>query len=78
MYKTLRETEGKKNEDQIYLIKKVLNRMKKTIEKVPEDKKSMIKENEKIISIVENIFYFNQLEQEREGTKMPNTKQNAQ
>ena len=48
MYKTLRETEGKKNEDQVYLTKKVLNRMKNTIEKVPEDKKSTIKENEKI------------------------------
>ena len=52
--------------------------MKKTIKKVPEDKKSMIKENEKIISIVENTFYCNQLEQEREGIKMPNTKQNVQ
>ena len=56
MYKTLRATEGKKNEDQVHLIKKVLNRMKNTIEKVPEDKKSTIKENEKIISIFENIF----------------------
>ena len=56
MYKTLRETEDKKNEDQVYLIKKVLNRMKNIIEKVPEDKKYTIKENEKIISIVENIF----------------------
>ena len=56
MYKTLRETEDKKNEDQAYLIKKVLNRMKNIIEKMPEDKKSTIKENENIISIVENIF----------------------
>ena len=64
MYKKLRETEGKKNEDQVYLIKKVLNRMKKIIEKVPEDRKSMIEENEKTISIVEHIFYFNELEQE--------------
>ena len=56
MYKTLQETEDKKNEDQAYLIKKVLNRIKNIIEKVPEDKKSTIKENENIISIVENIF----------------------
>ena len=77
MYKTLRETEDKKNEDQAYLIKKVLNRMKNIIEKMPENKKSTIKENENIISIVENIFYFNQLEQEREGIKMPNTKPNV-
>ena len=55
-----------KNEDQIYLTKKVLNRMKKTIEKVPDDRKSMIEENEKVINIVEHILYFNQLEQ-KEG-----------
>ena len=30
----------------------------------------MIKENEKIIDIVENIFYFNQQEQEGEGLKI--------
>ena len=77
MYKTLRETEDKKNEGRVYLIKKVLNRMKNIIEKVPEDKKSTIKENENIINIVENIFYFNQLEQERQGIKMPNTKPNV-
>ena len=64
MYKKIRETEGKKNGDQVYLIKRVLNRMKKIIEKVPEDRKSMIEENEKTISIVEHIFYFNELEQE--------------
>ena len=29
MCKKLREAEGKKNEDQVYLIKKVLNKMKK-------------------------------------------------
>ena len=46
----------KENEDQVYLIKKVLNRMKKNIEKVPEDRKSMIEENEKIINVVEHIF----------------------
>ena len=37
--------------------------MKKIIEKVPEDRKFMIEENEKTISIVEHIFYFNELEQ---------------
>ena len=29
MYKKLQETEGERNEDQVYLIKEVLNRMKK-------------------------------------------------
>ena len=30
MYKKLRETNGKKNEDQIYLIKEILDKMKKS------------------------------------------------
>ena len=47
MYKTLRKTEGKKNEYQIHLIKKVLNRMKEAIKNVSEDRKSMIEENKK-------------------------------
>ena len=70
MYKKLRERESKKNEDQVYLIKKVFNRMKKTIEKVPEDRKSMTEENRKIINIVESILYFNQLEQKGEVLKI--------
>ena len=60
MYKKLRETEGKKNDDQVYAIKKVLNKMKKLIENVPEDRKLKIEENQKIIDIVERILYFNQ------------------
>ena len=72
MYKKLRKKEGKKkkkNEDQVYLIKKVLNRMKKTIEKVPKDRKYMIEESEKIINALEHILYFNQLKQKGEGLK---------
>ena len=60
MYKKLREAEGKKNEDQVYAIKKVLNKMKKLIENVPEDRKFKIEENQKIIDIVKRILYFNQ------------------
>ena len=56
MYKKSRETDGERNEDQVCLIKEVLNRMKKAIKKVPEDKKSMIEEKEKIINIIGNIF----------------------
>ena len=50
IYKMLRETEGKKkkkNEDEVYAMKKVLNKMKKLIEHVPEDEKSMVEENER-------------------------------
>ena len=42
MFKTLHMTEGKKNENQVYAIKKVLDKMKRIIEKVPENKKSKI------------------------------------
>ena len=40
IYKKLRKTEGKKTEDQVYAIKKLLNKMKKKIERVPENKKN--------------------------------------
>ena len=67
IYKKLRKTEGKKNEDQVYAIKKVLDRIKKA----PENKKSKIEKNEKVINIVDNILYFNQLEQQKgEGLKI--------
>ena len=63
LYKKLSSTEGERNEDQVYVIKKMLNKMKKTIEKVPEDSKFMIQENKKIINIVEHLLYFNELKQ---------------
>ena len=69
MYKKLRKTEGTRNENRVYLIKEVLNRMKKAIKKVSENRKSMIEENEKIIDIVKRILYFNQLDQSRQGLK---------
>ena len=62
-YKKLRKAEGEWNEDQVYLIKKMLNKMKKNIKKVPEEK-------EKIINIVEHILYFNQLNQSGQVLKI--------
>ena len=59
MYKKLRMTDGERSEYQVFVIKKVLNKMKKNIEKVPEDRKFMIDEKEKKINIVELIFYLN-------------------
>ena len=47
MYKKLRMTDGERSEYQVFVIKKVLNKMKKNIEKVPEDRKFMIDEKEK-------------------------------
>ena len=70
MYKKLRATEGERNEDQVYVIKKVSNKMKKTTEKTPEDKKIMIEENEKIINFVEAVFYLNQLDQSGQELKI--------
>ena len=70
MCKNLRDTEGKKNEDQVQAIKKMLYKMKKCIKRFSEDKKSIIKENEKIINMVERILHFNQLEQQTSGLKI--------
>ena len=38
MYKKLRKTEDERNEDQVYVIKKVLNKMKEIIKKLSEKK----------------------------------------
>ena len=65
MYKILRAKGGEQNEEGVFLIKKMLNKMKKTIERVPEDRKFLIEENKKIINILESILYFNQIEQKR-------------
>ena len=58
MYKKLREIEGTKNKAQVYLIKKTLNEVKK-YKKSAEAKKYVIEGNNKIISIVKCILYFN-------------------
>ena len=70
MYKKLRETESGRNEDQVYVIKKVLNKMKKTIKNVPKNKRFKIEENKKIINIVERTFYLHQLDQSGKGLKI--------
>ena len=70
MHKQLREAEGARNENQIYLIKMGLDKMKKFIENVSENRKVMIEENEKIIDIVERILYFNGLDQSGKGLKI--------
>ena len=70
MYKKLCETEETRNENRVYLIKEVLNRMKKIIENVSKNKTFMIEENEKIINIVDRILYFDQLDQSGQGLKI--------
>ena len=70
MYKKLRETDSERNEDQVYVIKKMLNKMKELVENVPENKTFKIEENQKIINIDERILYFNQLNQSGQGLKI--------
>ena len=70
MYKKLREAEGEWNEDQVYLIKKMLNKTKTTIKNVSEDRISMIEKNENIINIVKRIIYSNQLNQSGQSLKI--------
>ena len=68
MYKKLCYTKGKKNEDQVYLIKELLDEIKKYNENAKE---SVTEVNKKIINTVERILYFNQLEQQKgEGLKI--------
>ena len=67
MYKKLLKTKGKKNEDQVYSIKEILDQIKKFNKSAKE---YMIKKNENIINIVERILYFNQLEQQGSGLKI--------
>ena len=58
----------KKNEDQVYLIKEILDEIKKYNKNAKE---SVTEVNEKTINIVERILYFNQLEQQKgEGLKI--------
>ena len=75
MYKKLRETEDERNEDRVYFTKEMLNKMKKVIENVPENKTFNIEENKKIINIAESILYFNQQNQAEKGLKILTSKQ---
>ena len=70
MYKKTRETAGARNENRVHLIKMVLDKVKKLIENVPENKTFKIEEKEKIINIVERILYFNQQSQAGQGLKI--------
>ena len=63
MYKKLRNTEGEWNEERVFSIREVLNKMKKIIENVPENKTFKTEKNKKIIYIVERILEFNEQNQ---------------
>ena len=70
MYKKVHKKESERNEDQVYSVKLALDKMKKIIKNVSENRKFMIEENEKIIDIVERILYFNGLDQSGKGLKI--------
>ena len=48
----------------------MLNKIKKIIKNVSENRKFILEENEKIINIVERILYFNQPDQLGQGLKI--------
>ena len=66
MYKKLCKTEGERNKNQVYLIKKVLNKIKNKIKKEPENK---VRENKKIINIVAKSFEFDREEKSGKDLK---------
>ena len=71
MYKMLRRAEGIWNEDQVYLIKEMLNKIRKDIESVFKNRKFIIGDLKKIINVVERIIYNNWIEQKGGELKIP-------
>ena len=59
MIKRLKDAGDEKNKNMVKSIRKNLNKMKKFIKDVPENKTFRIEENEKIIDIVERILKLN-------------------
>ena len=60
------ETEGPRNEAQVYLIKEALDKIKEDLKcRFFKNTKNIIKDFKKIINIVQRILYFNQLEQQK-------------
>ena len=71
IYKNLSETENAEiNKNKVDFIKKVLNKLQKTVDYVPKDNTFKIKENEKIIDIVERILEFNDKIQSGQAIKI--------
>ena len=70
MYKKLSETEGAVNELRVDSIKRILSKLQRTIDYVPQGNAFKIQENEKIIDIVERILVSNPLNQSGQGLKI--------
>ena len=60
MYKELNEVENiELNQVKVDFIKEILSKLQKTVDNLPKENTSKIEENEKIISIFQNILEFN-------------------
>ena len=70
MHKKLSETEVAVNETRVDSIKKVLSKLQRTMDYVPEDNAFKIEENEKMIDVVERILEFNNKIQAGQGLKI--------
>ena len=74
MYKKLGETKGAVNEHRVYLIEKVLNKMKKRLRMCLDIRHLRLKRM-KIVDIVERILEFNNKIQSGQGLKILTTNQ---
>ena len=59
MHSRFGNVKGEINENQVYLIKAALTKLKNIAKNVPKDKRFKIEENEKIIYIVKRILELN-------------------
>ena len=74
MYKKLGETKGAVNEHRVYLIEKVLNKIKKRLRMCLDIRHLRLKRM-KIVDIVERILEFNNKIQSGQGLKILTTNQ---
>ena len=70
MIRILNDASDEKNKNLVESINKKLNKMKKIIKNVPKDEVCKVKENEKIIDIVERILELNGEKQLGQGLKI--------
>ena len=77
MFERLRDASGEKNKDLVESINTKLTKLKNIVKNAPRDKVSWIKENEKIMDIVERILDRNSKKTIRTRIKNINTKPNA-
>ena len=73
--KRLKDVSDDKNKNTVESINKKLNKIKKILENVPNDKPFKIEKNEKTIDIVERIFELNREKQLGLGLKILTTNQ---